>query len=124
MAEAIYNARAKAAGFEPAESAGTNVAREGEGASENAKRAVLPYGGDLSTHRARQATPELIRRFDRVYYMTELNRVLLEVICPDCADRYFPLAPEGIPDPYGGNFDEYSFCCARIESALQKITGR
>ena len=123
MAEAIYNAYAAKRGLEPAESAGTNVAAEGEPASRNACLAVRDYGGSLESHKARAVTRELIESADRVYCMTAYNRAMLLILYPEFAAKYRLIDENGVPDPYGGTLDDYVFCAARIALAVRKILG-
>lgn len=100
------------------ESAGI-FAEEG-GASENAKKAMLKYGIDLSEHRTQPVSEELISKCDIILTMTEGQKQLLR---PLAEDKVFTLkefagGSGDISDPYGGGLEEYEETAEEIYDAL------
>ena len=59
------------------ESAGI-FAEDGQGASENAIKALMKYGIDLSGHRTQPVTEDLIKQCDLILTMTEGHKQILE----------------------------------------------
>lgn len=101
------------------ESAGLFAAGGGM-ASDNAIKAMIPYGIDLTTHRTQPVTEELIKQCDLILTMTEAHKMVLE---PMAKGKVFTLTEYAggtgdIPDPYGGDLDEYAKCASAIYSAL------
>jgi protein-tyrosine phosphatase len=132
MAEALARARlAERLGTRPSAGLATFgfelasmgiLAASGAPASGGALEVLAERGLDLSSHRSRPATPELLARFDRVYALTESHLSALHALLPP--GRHPPLAlldPEGrdIPDPIGGPREAYLRCLVDIERALQ-----
>jgi protein-tyrosine-phosphatase len=109
LAEALLRqALAKAAPHESwrVESAGT-YAGSGLPATEYSRQEALRHGLDLSQHRARQATCELISEFDLVLAMEREHLQDLRTGCPQSAARVHLLseaigAEFDVEDPYGG----------------------
>lgn len=104
------------------ESAGL-FAQEGEPASPEAVEAMKKYDVDLSQHMARQIDNELIEKSDLILTMTAAHKMLLGTSAPD---KVFTLCEyagvEGdIPDPYGGDAEEYEETAEMIYLALQAI---
>ena len=114
MAAALW----RAMGHEAA-SAGL-VAQEGAPASPLAVRTMKERGLDISAHRAVRVTEELLRGASRVFTMTERQAMELEWRYPRCADRIRAL-PEDIPDPFGGDAEDYRICAERLARALERL---
>ena len=108
------------------ESAGL-FASEGDMASDNAIKAMIPYGIDLTLHRTQPVTEDLIKQCDLILTMTEAHKMVLEPTVKAIAKgEVFTLmeyAGEGgdIPDPYGGDLDEYEECARVIYGALTDV---
>ena len=116
MAEAIFNANA--AGHDAlARSCGV-AALPGMPASHIAVLAAARYGGDLQGHVAQSASRELLAAADEVYCMTGQHREILLCSFPEFAGKIKLLAPDGIPDPYGGDLATYERCAERIYTAV------
>ncbi len=122
MAEGIYNAKAVPRGLAPAESAGI-FAVPGDPVTANAATAAAEYGADISGHRARTVTAELLDSCDRIYCMTPSHVAALAALFPSCVSKCRLLDEKGIPDPYGGDLDCYRRTAAAIHTAIEAILG-
>jgi len=127
MAEVIFNHRIGTdAGWE-ATSAGT-FAGTGSPASENAKKAVAELDLDLSEHRSKPLTPELVNSADLIVTMTEGHRFHILQDLPEvghkvCLIKSFGTAkvPADISDPYGGSLNVYRNTRDEIDRALSNL---
>ena len=120
MTEGIYNQKAAARGLTPAESAGI-FAVPGDPVTPNAVTAAAEYGADISGHRARVVTADLLKSCDRIYCMTPSHLAALAALFPDCAEKCRLLNDAGIPDPYGGDLACYRRTAAALNAALDAI---
>lgn len=105
------------------ESAGL-FAAEGSPASDEAIEAMKKYDVDLSDHRAKQITPELIEKSDVILTMTAAQKMLLSEVAGDKTYTLCEYAgTEGdIADPFGGDLEEYEEVAQMIYFALQSIS--
>ncbi len=105
------------------ESAGL-FAAEGSPASDEAIEAMKKYDVDLSDHRAKQITPELIEKCDVILTMTAAQKMLLSEVAGDKTYTLCEYAgTEGdIADPFGGDLEEYEEVAQMIYFALQSIS--
>ena len=118
MAEGFANAEFEKRGLcYRAKSAGLS-ADEG-GASEFSILAAEEYGVDVSAHRARQLTLEMIEEAERVYTMTPAQAYLLNQLVK--GKKILPLTAEGISDPYGGSEEVYRSCAKEIKKAVEAL---
>lgn len=120
MAAAFMNKIASENDLEvEADSAGV-FATEPEPASENAVAAMREYGIDLSEHRSKQLTNELINEADLILTMTQAHKMLIEQLAE--GKLYTLLEYAGgsgdISDPYGGDEEEYKAAAQEIYDAL------
>lgn len=121
MAEVLLRAELARRGLEGVEvgSAGTG-AWEGAPASEGSYLVMLERGEDLSAHRARQLTRELVASADLVLTMSRshLARVR-ELGAAGRAHLLAAYAGEGedveVRDPFGGDLAEYRATLAELE---------
>ena len=104
------------------ESAGI-FANEGECASANAINAVKAFGIDLSSHRTKRINAELLDNSDLVLTMTASHKMVLEQYLGDKVYTLCEFAGEDgdIPDPYGGDLEEYKLCADKIYKVLLKV---
>lgn len=94
-------------------------AADGSPASSQAIAAMAGLGLDLSSHRSRLLTPQIVRDADRVYCMTEHHVRAVTAMCPALADRVMCLDAQGdIMDPIGASVNEYARCAGQIRSAM------
>jgi protein-tyrosine-phosphatase len=115
MAEAITTARLgeRAIGEVSASSAGT-AAFDGMKAASNAVKVLAEIGIDLSRHRARLLTEEMIDEADLVVTMTEEHRQEVHDLGPGSVGKVIVLgelervrANPDIGDPIGGDEEAY-----------------
>lgn len=116
MAEALLRARMPEAWRDRIEvsSAGT-IARDGQPASGTAIDVMADIGIDLSGHRARRLTEELVRKADLIVAMAEEHEGAIRRMVPEVAERTILLGeldPEmeeiDIADPIGGDAVVYT----------------
>lgn len=103
MAEGLLRARFERRGRGTVESAGL-AALEGRPAEPIAVELLAERGIDISGHRARQLTPEMLARFDLLLVMDALQERRLNMLAPRAAPRIQRLGGYGrfdVPDPYG-----------------------
>ncbi len=117
MAEALFN-RSSPPGWR-AESAGLAA---GGNLSAPASAALRECGVVLENRPARQLTEAMLAQFDAVVCMTESHRqVLLRAGVP--AEKLCVLSG-GIPDPFGGDLEDYRACRDAILAALPELMRR
>ncbi len=108
-------------------SAGT-AAWEGQPASDGSLEVARGSGIELSGHRSRRATPELVRGADLVLVMEREHRRAVQSLGAD-PDRTHVLSewPEPgekdlpVVDPYGGSSEAYEECWRRIRRHVERI---
>ncbi len=94
----------------------------GSPASEGAMQAMGRRGVDLSSHRSRPVTVELLLGAERIYAMTPEHRRAILDLAPGVAHKVRLLdADGGIADPIGGDPEAYEKCAAQIERAVARI---
>jgi len=106
------------------ESAGT-WAEEGLPATSLARQVLAERGLDLSDHRSRCLTGELLHPFDLILVMEEGHREALRVEFPDIAERLYLLAnmvdeDYSIPDPIGGTLESYRALAEDLADLLER----
>ena len=88
-------------------SAGT-FAMPGLRATPQAVDAVSDLGGDLTAHRSRQLTPELIHAADFIFTMGKTHAESTLAMSPSAAARVMPLDPaRDVEDPIGSDVSTY-----------------
>ena len=95
----------------------------GDLAADNAIAAMKKRGIDLSLHRTKPLTAELIEMADIVLVMTNAHKMLIENMAPDKVFTITEYAKsEGeIPDPYGGDLEEYEEVADELYDLLTDI---
>ena len=106
------------------ESAGT-WAREGAPAAAGAQHALQQRGIDLSAHRSRGVSAELVREFDLILTMTRSQQEALQVEFKDVRDRVHLLAamagaPYDVPDPIGGPLSAFRASAREIDNLIAR----
>ncbi len=120
MAEALLRARFARLGRGVVESAGL-AALVGYPADPIAVALLAERGLDLSRHRARQLTPELVARFDLLLVMDAMQERRLSALAPASRARIQRLGGYGgfdVPDPYGEPRPAFERALALIERGL------
>src|SRR5467141_2337045 len=110
-------------------SAGTG-AWDGAPASEGAYLVGLERGLDLSGHRARLLTRELVVEADLILTMARHHRARVDELGGE--GQVFVLGEYGgregdeaeVSDPFGGDLDVYRDTCAELEALLQNAVDR
>jgi len=110
-------------------SAGTG-AWDGAPASEGAYLVALERGLDLSSHRARLLTRELVEESDLVLTMARHHRARVDELGGD--GRVFVLGEFAgrtggdaeVSDPFGGDLEVYRETCAELEALITAVVER
>jgi protein-tyrosine phosphatase len=126
MVTALLRAKIEAAGLDEqidVRSAGI-PGLEGAAASRHAVEALAERGLDLSTHVACSLTPQDIRQADLILVMEEAHRQRIFHRSPEHLYKvmlFHELVGEhtDLPDPYGGEREEYAATLARIDYVLE-----
>lgn len=95
----------------------------GESAAENAIKVMKKRDIDLSLHRTKPLTEELVDMADVILVMTSAHKMLIDNIAKDKVFTVLEYAGDDgdIPDPYGGDLDEYEETADAIYDALVDI---
>ena len=97
------------------------MAMRGAPASEPAIAAMRDRGIDLSAHRSRPLTRELIDRADAIFTMTSAHRDVVVELAPDAAEKTHRLDPDrDVTDPVGADAAVYQQTAAMIQQALER----
>jgi protein-tyrosine-phosphatase len=106
-------------------SAGTH-APAGSPATLEAREACAALGIDLSAHRARQATPEILAASNLILVMEPFHLAGVYVRDAEAARKAVLLTEfageagsDGVPDPIGAPAAVYRETCARLEALLR-----
>jgi L-threonylcarbamoyladenylate synthase len=96
------------------------AATMGSAASPDAVRVVADFGADLSGHRSRMASIEMLLWADHVFAMTASHAQALLPIA-EIPEAHL-LSPEGddVADPIGGVLADYRACAEQIIQCLQQ----
>ena len=111
MAQAVVQQLAEKRGLPlTVESAGF-AAFPGDEATPQAQEAAKEAGMDLSAHRARRLTLEMVERADRIFVMSEAQKQMLTDVCPRRAQD---IAVLRVDDPFGRPVAVYRACLAQF----------
>lgn len=109
------------------ESAGTHAVT-GEPASGPAVEVLSEIGIDLSSHRSRHVTNEIVQSAELIVTMTKAHADEIKTRFPQAADRVFTLKSfdpgareSDVPDPIGSSSTVYRKIREEIEEALPKL---
>jgi L-threonylcarbamoyladenylate synthase len=98
-----------------------SYAMPGARAAAPAVEAMQAMGVDLSRHRSRPLTVELIHQADMIYTMSESHGRAVVSLVPGAADRVTNLDPESdIEDPIGGEVSLYADVARRMKALIEK----
>jgi tRNA threonylcarbamoyl adenosine modification protein (Sua5/YciO/YrdC/YwlC family) len=102
------------------ESAGL-AAMHGLSATPEAIGAAGELGADITKHRSRSVTEDLLRRAAVIYTMTKAHRAGVLAHLPAAGDKTQVLDPEGdIADPIGGDIERYRAVAERLKNVLRQ----
>ncbi len=122
MAAALCRQELRRCGVEEVEvlSAGS-AALGSECVSALAVQTMREVGLDLSGHRARPLTMELVDRADRIFVMERAQRRSILEMAPGAAGRMAMLDPSGrdIADPHGSSLADYNLCRGELAACIQ-----
>ncbi len=100
-------------------SAGT-FAMPGARATPQGVEAVKAFGAELSSHRSRPLTVELIHQADVIYTMGRGHASAVASLVPSATDKTFTLDPEGdIEDPIGGDLELYQSLAGQMQKLIE-----
>jgi protein-tyrosine phosphatase len=130
MAEGGLRVLLKGRGIEDIEalSAGT-AAIPGCPATLYASEALKTWDGDISTHKSRPLTPEMLEEVDLILAMTSNHYQTVISMLPEAKEKTYLLTKfpepgmdgEGIADPIGGSLDMYNQTFLQIGEELGRI---
>jgi protein-tyrosine phosphatase len=101
-------------------SAGT-YAMPGMRATPQAVDAVREHGADLSRHRSRPLTVELIHQADVIYTMGAGHAQAVRSLVPSASDKVHTLDPDGdIEDPIGSDLAVYKSLAGQLTALIEK----
>ena len=137
MAETVLRAELAAAGLDGAvvvDSAGTGDWHVGDAMDPGARAALARRGYDGSSHRARQFQASWLGRCDLILAMDARNLADLRRMARGRDDDRIRLFGEvgglagtgggDIPDPWGGDADEFGYVLDLLRAAAPVIAGR
>lgn len=104
------------------ESAGI-FAHDGQSASDNAVKALETYNIDLSNHRTKPVTEDIVKQSDIILTMTEAHKQILKPLAEEKVYTLLEYAGDSgdINDPYGGDLDEYRNTAQEIYDSLVDV---
>ncbi|NCD33923.1 MAG: low molecular weight protein arginine phosphatase [Spartobacteria bacterium] len=124
MAEHLFRQRIGALRPVHVSSAGIST-RDGQPASSMARAALAELQIDLTPHRSRMITSDMIDAADLIVVMTRTHRDILRAECPQAENKIRLLSSFGVQaeerdimDPFGGNLEVYRRTRDEIDSAL------
>ena len=124
MAKAMLEKFLKQAGLSKkvkVDSAGTS-SYFGMTAAQNTIDVMKEAGADVSTHKGKSITPDLLKKSDSIFVMSRSHRSAVLGMLPE-VDSKLKLLKENqdIPDPIGKSLDEYRCIRDMIENEIENI---
>jgi protein-tyrosine phosphatase len=97
------------------------MAMPGARATPAAVDAVKTLGADLTRHRSRPLTVELIHQADVIYTMGKSHAKAVTTLVPSAAQKVATLDPQGdIEDPIGGDVELYQKLAGELRTLIEK----
>ena len=136
MAEGIFKEKLKTINENNIKVSSAGIsAIEGQRANEKAIKVLKEKGIDISSHRAKQLTNEMIKQSDLILTLTLSHKKLISEYFPNSINKIFTLKEYGqkindeksdrnnldIADPYGMDYNVYKQSMMEIEVELDKI---
>jgi protein-tyrosine phosphatase len=98
-----------------------SFALPGARATPAAVEALKTSGADLSRHRSRPLTVELIHQADVIYTMGRSHAQAVSALVPSAAQKVVTLDPQGdIDDPIGGDVALYQTLAGQLQALIEK----
>jgi protein-tyrosine phosphatase len=102
-----------------------SYAMPGAAATPQAVEALKGMGLDISRHRSRALTVELIHQADVIYAMSRGHARAVSTLVPSAADKVIALDPErDIEDPIGGDISLYVQVADRLKALIDQRLGQ
>lgn len=93
----------------------------GARATPQAVEALRELGADLSKHRSRPLSVELIHQADRIFTMGRSHAIAVATLVPSALEKTSTLNPDGeIDDPIGGNLELYTSLAKQLNQLIEK----
>lgn len=121
FAEAVFNKLAGERDIQAEALSCGLAAYPGQPPCDDAVAVAARFGYDISSMRARPATPYLVAEADAIYVMSPSHKDVLEQAMPLLAGKVCLLGDGGIPDPYGGGEAAYEQAYRVIEQAVSAL---
>jgi L-threonylcarbamoyladenylate synthase len=97
-----------------------SYALPGARATPQAVAAVKGLGADLTHHRSRPLTVELIHQADMIYTMSRNHAHQVVALVPSASEKVAPLDPKGdIEDPIGGDVALYEGLAGQLQGLIE-----
>jgi protein-tyrosine phosphatase len=98
-----------------------SFALPGARATPQAVDAVREMGGDLSRHRSRPLTVELIHQADHIFTMGRQHAASVAALVPSAVEKTITLSPDrDIEDPIGGDAALYQALAKQLDELIEK----
>src|SRR6516162_3294806 len=129
MAEALLSRAAGTSGEFRALSAGLGAMND-QPPTPHSVSAMREVGTDISAHRSRALTAELVQQADYIFGMTHSHVDTIVLLYPQAADKTFLLREfdetvedfeKDISDPIGGSYEVYQNCRRQIEQGIASL---
>ncbi|MGC9001782.1 MAG: low molecular weight protein arginine phosphatase [Dictyoglomus sp.] len=108
----VYNIELTSAGI---------FAFEGREPSQFSVKVMLEKGIDISSHRSKRLTIDLVKEASIVYTMTKDQLFILKEMYPNFKNKILTLGEEDIEDPFGLDIEKYREVRDKIEKEIIKI---
>jgi protein-tyrosine phosphatase len=97
-----------------------SMAMPGNRAAAPAIEVLRERGGDLSRHRSRPLTVELIHQADVIYTMSRSHAMAVTALVPSAVDKVKTLSPAGeIDDPIGSDVGVYRELAGELQTLIE-----
>ncbi|HWN94300.1 MAG TPA: ribose 5-phosphate isomerase B [Methylomirabilota bacterium] len=129
MAEGLFKQAVRGRGTYRVVSAGVGAV-DGQLASDHAVRALREIGIDITAHRSRHLTADLVAQADYIFGMTHSHVDAIMLLYPQAAEKTFLLREfdetldayeNDISDPIGGSYEVYCNCRDQIEQGIASM---
>jgi len=139
MAEGIFKKKLKNISEKHMKVSSAGIsAIEGQPANEKSIKVLETKGIDISPHRAKQLTSDMISQSDLILTMTEEHKKIIKTYFPNSINKIFTLKEYAqkinnekisrnnldIDDPYGMDYNMYNQSMEEIETQIDKIVNK
>ncbi len=139
MAEGIFKKKIKSINEKHMKVSSAGIsAIEGQPANEKSIKVLEAKGIDISLHRAKKLTSDMISQSDLILTMTEEHKKIIKAYFPNSINKIFTLKEYAqkindekinrnnldIADPYGMDYNVYDQSMREIETEIDKIVNK